>query len=142
LPEEPESFTALYELCGNILDPVIEYFGMIELTYGFCSRELARKISKRIAPELDQHAAHERKRNGHPICPRLGAAVDFLIRDENMREVAEWIIANLPFDRLYFYGDNKPLHVSFGPEQKRDAIEMRPTSKGILTPRPYRHPLG
>lgn len=142
LPEEPESFTALYELCRNILDPAIEYFGMIELTYGFCSREMAGKIPKRIAPELDQHASHGRKRNGQPICPRLGAAVDFLIRDENMREVAEWIIANLPFDRLYFYGDNKPLHVSFGPEQKRDAIEMRPTSKGILTPRPYRHPLG
>jgi DNA phosphorothioation-associated putative methyltransferase len=142
LPQEPESFTALYELCRNILDPAIEYFGMIELTYGFCSRELAGKISKRIAPELDQHASHERKCNGHSICPRLGAAVDFLIRDENMREVAEWIIANLPFDRLYFYGDNKPLHVSFGSEQKRDAIEMRPTSIGILTPRPYRHPLG
>jgi hypothetical protein len=64
---------------------------MIELTYGFCSPELARRIPGRIAPALDQHAAHERNARGKAVCPRLGAAVDFIVTDENMREVADWM---------------------------------------------------
>ena len=137
IPEEPSSFTALHDLATNVLDPVVEYFGLIELTYGFCSNELSRRIKGGIAPELDQHAAHERKRGGLPICARLGAAVDFLIRDEDMREVAIWIIANLPFDRLYFYGKARPIHVSFGPENRRNAYTLAETKSGRRVPQPW-----
>lgn len=138
LPRNPESYTALFDLATSILDPVIEYFGGVELTYGFCSSELARRIPGRIAPDLDQHAAHEHKRTGAPICSRLGAAVDFLVRDEDMGEVAEWIVANLPYDRLYFYGDDRPLHVSYKQEGERQAIEMKSTASGKRIPRPFR----
>jgi DNA phosphorothioation-associated putative methyltransferase len=138
LPKAPETYRALFELATKILDPVIEYYGSIELSYGFCSAALAKKIKHRIAPTLDQHAACEITRTGKPICPRGGAAVDFFVRDENMREVAEWIVANLPFDRLYFYGEDRPMHVSYGPEQKREAIEMAPSSRGTRIPRPFR----
>lgn len=137
LPSNPESYTALFDLATSILDPVIEYFGSIELTYGFCSSELARRIPGRIAPDIDQHAGHERKRTGHPVCSRLGAAVDFLVRDENMREVAEWIAANLPFDRMYFYGVDRPLHVSIGPQLKGEAVEMVTLTSGKRIPRPF-----
>jgi hypothetical protein len=74
----------LYELATHILDPVIDYFGMIRLTYGFCSHELGKHIKHRVAPKLDQHAAHERNSKGNLICPRLGAAIDFIVEDENM----------------------------------------------------------
>jgi hypothetical protein len=73
LPKDPDTFTALYELAINVLDPIIEYFGSIKLTYGFCSPELSRAISGGIAPSLDQHAAHEKNRKGSYVCPRLGA---------------------------------------------------------------------
>jgi len=136
-PKNPETYTALFDLASSILDPVIEYFGGIELTFGFCSPSLARLIPGRIAPELDQHAAHEHKKDGRPICDRLGAAVDFLVRDENMREVADWIIGRLPFDRLYFYGEQLPLHVSVGPQGRREAFEMIQHANGRRTPRPY-----
>ena len=33
---------------------------------------------------------------------RGGASCDFIVDDEDMRQVADWIIANVPFDRLYF----------------------------------------
>jgi hypothetical protein len=39
-------------------------------------------------------------RKDKPIYPRLGAAVDFLVRDEDMAEVARWIMANLPYEML------------------------------------------
>jgi DNA phosphorothioation-associated putative methyltransferase len=137
LPKEPDSYTALLEHARYILDPVVAYFGMIELTYGFCSQTLAKSIPARIAPEIDQHAANEKKRSGAYVCCRLGAAVDFLVADENMEEVADWIIENLPFDRLYFYGRDRPLHVSYGPEQSRLAYRMEVTKQGKRMPRPY-----
>jgi hypothetical protein len=137
IPKEAESFTALVELARCILDPVVDYFGMIELTYGFCSPMLAKHIPARIAPVLDQHAAHEKKRGGANVCSRLGAAVDFYVADEDMEEIANWIIENLPFDRLYFYGRDRPIHVSYGPEQSRAAYRMEIGKSGMRVPRPY-----
>ncbi len=136
-PLRADSYNALYELATHVLDPVIEYFGAIKLTYGFCSAELQKHIKSRVAPKLDQHAAAELNARGHLICPRGGAACDFLVEDEDMAGVAEWIIENLPFDRLYFYGKDRAVHVSYGPEQSRLAYEMIERG-GKLVPREYK----
>ena len=135
LPREPESYNALLDLAEQVLDPVIDWFGMIRLTYGFCSPELARKVPGRIDPKRDQHAAHERNRLGNFVCDRLGASADFIVDDEDMLEVAQWVAANTPFDRLYFYGKGLPVHVSHGPEASRQIVVMRPTRDGRLVPR-------
>lgn len=137
LPLNPATYNALYDLATQILDPVVDYFGGIELTYGFCSPELGRHINKRVAPKLDQHAGHECGRNGKVICDRVGAACDFLIEDEDMREVAEWVIANTPFDRLYFYGSDQPIHVSCSPAGVGRAFSMNKSKSGRLVPSPY-----
>jgi hypothetical protein len=52
-----------------------------------------------------------------------------------MREVAEWIAENTAFDRLYFYGEGRPIHVSFGPEQKGEYIDMVITINGKQIPK-------
>jgi hypothetical protein len=52
-----------------------------------------------------------------------------------MVEVGKWIAANTIFDRLYFYAADRPLHVSFGPENKREVIELTKTSSGRLVPK-------
>ena len=135
LPREADTYNALFDLAANILDPVIEYFGPIELTYGFASPELTKKIKGRIDPKLDQHASHERTRTGAHVCARLGAAVDFLVRDEDMLEVAEWIAANLPFDRIYYYAPERPIHVSYGPECRREFVEMVLAANGKRIPK-------
>ena len=135
MPKEPDTYTALYELAINVLDPVIEYFGSIKLTYGFCSPDLSRAISGGIAPNLDQHAAHEKNRKGSYVCERLGAAVDFIVEDENMREVVDWISQNVPFDRLYFYGPDRPIHISFSPNPQREVVELVPTTGKKSMPR-------
>jgi DNA phosphorothioation-associated putative methyltransferase len=138
VPRNPESFNALHDLAEKILDPLVEYFGSIRLTYGFCSAELGRHIKSRVAPKLDQHAAHELDRNGKPICDRGGAACDLLVEDEDMREVAQWILLHLPFDRMYVYGSNRPIHVSYASSEVREAFEMRAGPSGRLMPRPLR----
>jgi DNA phosphorothioation-associated putative methyltransferase len=124
LPASAESYNALNDLAFKILDPVVEYFGPIELTYAFASPALTRHIKRRISPGLDQHAAHEVSRSGRLVCERRGAAVDFLVRDEDMREVAKWIARNCQFDRMYFYGATKPIHVSIGPDNSATVYRL------------------
>ncbi|MEA3275533.1 MAG: peptidase M15, partial [Pseudomonadota bacterium] len=98
--------------------------------------ELAREIPGRIDPKRDQHAAHELNRRKRPVCERLGAAADFIVDDESMLEVAKWVVANTPFDRIYYYGDDKPIHVSFGPNNDRQIVRMVVSPKtGKLVPR-------
>jgi DNA phosphorothioation-associated putative methyltransferase len=134
-PKEPDSYTALYELASKVLDPVIDYFGMITLTYGFCSPQLGKMIRARIAPKLDQHAAHEKNRNGCFVCERLGAACDFIVDDEDMEDVAEWVFRNTPVDRLYFYGKERPIHVSNSETPARQFVDMKKTDSGKQVPR-------
>jgi DNA phosphorothioation-associated putative methyltransferase len=135
LPLNPETYNALYSLSTQVLDPVIDYFGAIRLTYGFCSPTLGAKISSRVAPKLDQHASHECNRQGKAICDRLGAAVDFIIEDEDMIEVAQWIADNLIFDRMYLYGRKKPIHISLSQSPSKLVTFMVSTPKGRLMPR-------
>ncbi len=134
-PKLPDSYTSLYELAVNVLDPVIEYFGMIKITYGFCSPDLARNIHGRIDPKLDQHASCELNLRGRLVCQRKGAAVDLLVEDEDMRGVAHWIATNTRFDRLYVYGRDRPIHVSYGPDFSGSIVEMRASREGRLIPR-------
>lgn len=131
-PQNAQSVAALTALACELLDPLIAEFkhSRFRLTYGFCSDSLRRSLLKtnpetgkpfgRIAPKLDQHMSFEMNPKGEPFCSRLGAAVDFKIDGVGGLDVASWMIKErLPFDRLYFYGKERPLHVSFGPQHSR-----------------------
>jgi len=124
VPVNPDTYNALFDLATEVLDPVVEYFGAIILTYGFASDSLTKLISSRIAPKIDQHAGCEKTRSGSFRCDRLGAAVDFLVEDEDMLEVARWIHEHCAYDRMYFYGPDRPIHVSVGPDNSRQAYSM------------------
>jgi hypothetical protein len=143
-----ETVLALKNLNHWIIDPVIEHFGKDKfcLTYGFCSPDLKKWLSKkdsvtglkngRVAPEIDQHMAHEINKNGNYYCSRLGAACDFKVANINSNIVIDWILANqLPFDSLYYYGLERSLHISYGFQHKRDIRTFNdrdvPTQKGI-----------
>jgi hypothetical protein len=134
-PRNPDSRRALRQLCLKVLDPLVDTFGPIELTYGFSSVGLASRIKSRIAPSLDQHVAHETRRTGTSICARLGAAVDFKVPSRSSAEVAKWIVEQTPFDRLYYYGSRRPLHVSVGPEESRAIVVMEERRGGGRIPR-------
>lgn len=142
------SIPALKALNQFILDPVIDYFGRVrfQLTYGFCSSDLRKFLNKKdsitgvkngcIKPTIDQHMTYEIKTNGQYYCERLGAACDFLITDLSGDQVIEWLLqAQLPFDSLYFYGLHRPIHISYGPQHKRDIWTFtstgQPTKKGL-----------
>jgi len=134
LPTQPGTVHALQRLARDVLDPVIDQFGRIEITYGFASRELIRHVPGRIDPSRDQHSGHELRPNGKPICARLGQAADFRVSGLCSGVLAAWIAARLSFDRLYFYGTDRPMHVSVGPEEARAVISMLPGPSGRRVP--------
>ena len=147
-PKNEASLEAIADLNREIIDPAIDFFGRdkFQLTYGFCSPDLKKFLQKkdpitgvkngRLAPEIDQHIALEVKKSGKYYCERLGAACDFLIVGLGSDRLIAWILSEkLPFDSLYFYGENRPIHISYGPQHKRDIWTFtptgQPTKKGI-----------
>ena len=124
LPKSQETFGAISELCKFILDPIHDKYGKVVLTYGFASQNLTKIIKKDIYPKLDQHSGYEKNKKGNYICKRLGMACDFYVENINSYEVARFIVQKLPFDRLYFYERDRPLHVSIGPENKKLIVKM------------------
>lgn len=128
-----ETIPALQAVCQHLIDPIIDQFGKerFQLTYGFCSRDLKRFLSQkdpktgikngRVDPSRDQHMAHEMNRSGKYYCDRLEAACDFRIVNLESDLLVEWILEQrLPFDSLYFYGSDRPIHISYGSQNKRD----------------------
>jgi hypothetical protein len=91
------------------------------------------------SPSGTSDAGHERKKNGKPDCERLGAACDFLVEDEDMEEVAIWVFENTNVDRVYVYGKDRPIHVSFSQTPARQLVEMKLSPSGRRVPRVVRN---
>jgi len=137
LPKDSRTIAAIENIATNILDPIVEQFGEIKLTYGLCSNDLLRQIKKRpspgIAPQLDQHAGYEINSKNNRICKRDGLACDFYALNTDSLTVAKWVVTHLSFDRLYFYGKNRPIHISIAPENNFaiTLLEQSPSERRI-----------
>ena len=123
-PQQMATLRSMERLASEILDNVFDEFGQLRLTYGFCSENLRKLIKKNIYPPLDQHAGHEIKKNGKHICERLGFAADFNVPNVSSLLVARFIVSNLTFDRLYYYGNTKPIHVSLNEQPINSVVLM------------------
>lgn len=125
-------------LISEILIPIERKFGGLTITYGFTSTKLAAYISKNspsgTAPKLDQHAACELNSRNNEISKRKGSACDFIVTNHSMADIARYIVKNLSFDRLYYYGDNRPIHVSVGDEPLKHLQIMSESKLGRRHP--------
>ena len=134
-PKEPKTYEAIAYLAKTIMDPIVERFGHPQITYGLCSQNLQKHIKKSIAPSLDQHAGSEKNSRGNLICDREGFAVDFKIAEIPTHFVARYIVEELNFDRLYFYGSDRPVHVSAKQGMPNNAIVIFNNSNNKRTPK-------
>ena len=143
-PEQPETWAAMEAMDRFLLRPLEDRYGVVTLTYGFAGRELVKAVEKRaaaenrlpnITPSADQHAGHELNTRGNRICKRDGFAVDLRVPGQSSLEVIDWIVENLPFDRIYFYDAQRPFHLSWAPEPKGQVVQMIETDSGRLIPR-------
>jgi hypothetical protein len=127
-PNKASTYGFIRQLANDILEPCFEQFGALQLTYGFCGNDLSRAIRKRgggIYPPLDQHAGMELNAAGKLICPRGGMAADFHCPPKSSLELAKFIVDKLPFDRLYFYGESRPVHVSVNKKLTAQVVLMQ-----------------
>lgn len=107
---------ALERLVDEILLPINRMLGKPRITYGFTSFPLKKFIQKAspsgTAPTLDQHSSYETNSAGTQICSRGGAACDFFVEGVATSDIVRFITQKLNYDRIYYYGNNRPLHVS------------------------------
>ncbi|QPB72223.1 hypothetical protein D5125_16970 [Magnetovirga frankeli] len=129
VPQQIDTYRAIERITQEILDPVQEYFGKVNLTYGFSSPTLVKEIKKNhypnITPSGDQHSGSELNKNNKLICDRRGIAVDFYVGGVSSLVVACWVAENTNYDRLYFYSPHSPFHVSVGPENNKAIVYMK-----------------
>lgn len=139
-PKEIESVNSILMLIEAILLPIEKEFGDIDITYGFVSSELNRYIQKHSSsgtyPSIDQHAASEINKANKSICKRHGLASDFIVKgcEMQMDKVMLFIVKNLNFDKIYYYGNNKPLHVSVGNNSEKHLQVMNISDNGRRIP--------
>jgi len=140
LPNEAESIRALIMLIELILKPVSKKFGSLKITYGFVSSTLNKLIQKQnpsgTCPLRDQHSSAEKNQLGNAICKRSGVACDFIVEgfENNMDMILIYIVSELNFDKIYFYGKDKPIHISTNSEPAKHLQVMALSEKGRRIP--------
>jgi hypothetical protein len=140
LPSSIESELHLRSLESKVLAPIQKKYGTINITYGFISPELNRFIQKHspsgTAPQLDQHASHELNLQGNRINNRNGAACDFFVEgyENKMNYIVVFLCQFLEFDKIYYYGKNRPIHVSISNNPKKHLQVMNLSKNGRRIP--------
>ena len=138
VPRETKTYFFMRKFANEILEPCLQRFGNVNITYGFCDHSLAKEIKKRtgrIYPPLDQHAGMELNKNQQLICSRGGFASDFHCLPTSSKTLANYIVSELNFDRLYFYGSDRPLHVSVNEHPVRKIVLMMPRNIRVVPQR-------
>ncbi len=139
-PSGNESETLICDLLQQLLIPIQDEFGYINITYGFTSATLNRYIQKNspsgTCPALDQHSAFEKNQNDNPICARGGLACDFTVEgfEDKMHIVTRYIVGNLNFDKLYYYASDRPIHLSISAAAERHLQIMNLSKNGRRIP--------
>jgi zinc D-Ala-D-Ala carboxypeptidase len=105
----PTQIDNLKLLCENVLQPVRDNFGVVNVSSGFRSAELCIAIGSSVN---SQHAD--------------GQACDFEIFGKDNEEVADWVYRNTPIDQLileFYKGKDEPnsgwIHASYNPNEQR-----------------------
>ena len=129
-PKTESSVRALEGLVEHILEPIRAHFGSLTITHGFSSLALINRVPKGVARGLDQHCSHELNTRGNRICQRDGASADIYVAGVPSGELARYVHEYLPFDRMYLYGRDCPLHVSHSPRANLRQVTLMLTSRG------------
>lgn len=127
------SMRVLELLIYEILLPIERHFSRPTITYGFTGPELSKRISKDLssgtAPQLDQHSSAECNSTGKLICKRGGAACDFYVAGVPSSELTQFITQHLNYDRLYYYGKDRPIHTSVSVDTPRKHLQLMNSSQ-------------
>ena len=121
IPTQTE-INRLRKLCETILQPARDVLGALNITSGFRS-------------EAVNNAVNGSSTSAH----RLGYAADVIPSSGDTRALANWVVANRPFDQviLEFGSLAKPswIHISADPRNRREVLRAtNQNGKTIYTP--------
>ncbi len=140
IPKQQDTISALTQLTNELIMPIEQVFGIVTITYGFTSSELCRYIQKHspkgTATKLDQHASFELNTQQNRINLRDGAACDFIVNTykHKMGLVVQYICDNLNYDKIYYYGEDRPIHASVSTQPAKHLQIMKKSDKGRRYP--------
>ena len=134
-PKSQDSIDALNALISNILEPIRLHYGHLTITHGFTSRALVNRVPSGVAKHLDQHCSHEINGRGKRICHRNGASADFYVPSVAAIELVAYVFDHLPFDRIYYYGVENPIHISYVEGDNAGQMIQMLERNGRRTPR-------
>ena len=95
-------------LCAAILDPVVDEFGPVSVTFAYVSPQLWRKWNGKRAALIGLHLFR-------PMQGGIGGAVDILVhsQEHDPRTVLNWVRDNCVYDRLILYPGSSILCVAW-----------------------------
>ena len=107
-------------LCAAILDPLVEQFGSVSITYGYVSPELQAATYAWMRPTIHNCQAAKKVKGA-----RLCACADVLVhsREDDPRSVLHWIMDNCPYDRLILFPGSSIVCVGWADKPRSDAME-------------------
>lgn len=136
IPDDPDlAIEAGTQLCGKILEPLVEAFGPIVIRSGFRSAKLnafgnQRQLS--CAKNEKNHAYHiwdHRDANGHMgaaaciVIPRFnGGDTDLKTRED----LAWWIDEHLPYHRVTFFSRDHAFNIGWHEVPRADIYSFKP----------------
>ena len=102
---------ALQMLCTNILEPVRDHFGRVDVSSGY------------RPPWLNESLPGTAKASQH----QLGEAADFHVPGVSVKDVTQWIAdSDLPFDQLiYEFGESGWTHASYSARMRREVLSAQ-----------------
>lgn len=117
-PETGPEIDGMRGLCQAILDPVVERFGPVSLTYAYVSPQLAQNL--RMGGPL-----HSYRLKG-----KVGGAADVVIHGADYREAYEWVMDNCSYDRLIMFPGSEIICLGWTDKPRRHAKQWVISSSG------------
>ena len=143
IPDDPDlAIAAGRGLAVNLLDPLVDTFGPIEIRSSFRSADLNRFGSTQVKPQ--KCAANSKNYAGHIWDMRdaegyMGACVSVVVpwfadryaHGRDWRDLAWWVHDHLPYSEMYFFPKLAALNLTWHEKPKR-GIGSYICPKGLL----------
>jgi hypothetical protein len=155
IPDDPDlAIAAGRGLAVNLLDPLVETFGPIDIRSGYRSPSLNHFGATEVRPQ--KCSANEKNRasriwDQRDAAGRMGACVSVVIpwfaaqynRGRDWRDLAWWLFDHLTFHDIWFFPRNAAFNIGWREEPEMRILSyIKPMGKLIvrgMTPDPERH---
>lgn len=117
-------------LCQEVLEPLIEQFGPLNITFGYQSRELI-EIGGVSKPTSSNPHQWDRKTFGNEIYARIDI-LPYCVETGTVskHDYAKWMMYNLDIDLLMQWKKSNVFCVTIGPKPRRLWLEWVPKGEG------------